>query len=122
MSMLPEHLLAKSYQEGKISEMWSLSAKPAEMAGMGPFRLKEYVPGQQLVLERNPYYWKMDNKKHRLPYLDELVFLFVPSEDAQVLRFEGGETDMLSRISAENYAVLEKDQQAKAFQLTDLGP
>jgi len=49
------------------------------------------------------------------------VFLFVPSEDAQVLRFEGGETDMVSRISADNYAVLEKDQQAKGFQLNDVG-
>src|SRR5437868_436303 len=85
-------------------------------------RRKEYVPGQQLVLERNPYFWKEDRKKRRLPYLDELVFLFVPSEDAQVLRFEGGETDMLSRISADNYAVLEKDQQEKTFQLEDLGP
>jgi peptide/nickel transport system substrate-binding protein len=122
IAILPEHLLGKPYQDGKISEMWSLNSKPAEMAGMGPFRLKEYVPGQQLVLERNPYYWKVDKKKRRLPYLDELVFLFVPSEDAQVLRFEGGETDMLSRISAENYAVLEKDQAAKAFQLNDLGP
>jgi peptide/nickel transport system substrate-binding protein len=80
------------------------------------------VPGQQLVLERNPYFWKADQKKRRLPYLDELVFLFVPSEDAQVLRFQAGETDMLNRISAENYAVLEKDQQAKGFQLNDLGP
>jgi peptide/nickel transport system substrate-binding protein len=122
IAILPEHLLAKPYQEGKISEVWSINAKPAEMAGMGPFRLKEYVPGQQLVLERNPYFWKEDRKKRRLPYLDELVFLFVPSEDAQVLRFEGGETDMLSRISADNYAVLEKDQQEKAFQLEDLGP
>ena len=122
IAILPEHLLAKAYEEGKVSEMWSLNSKPAEIAGMGPFRLKEYVPGQQLVLERNPYFWKVDQKKRRLPYLDELVFLFVPSEDAQVLRFQGGETDLLSRMSAENYAVLEKDQEAKAFQLQDVGP
>ena len=122
IAILPEHLLGKAYQEGKVSEMWSLNSKATEIAGMGPFRLKEYVPGQQLVLERNPYFWKVDQKKHRLPYLDELVFLFVPSEDAQVLRFQAGETDLLSRLSAENYAVLEKDQEAKAFQLQDLGP
>jgi len=122
IAILPEHLLAKAYQDGKISEVWSVNSKPGEIAGMGPFRLKEYVPGQQLVLERNPYFWKVDQKKRRLPYLDELVFLFVPSEDAQVLRFQGGETDLLSRLSAENYAVLEKDQEAKAFQLQDLGP
>jgi len=122
IAILPQHLLAKAYQDGKISEMWSLNSAPREIAGMGPFRLKEYVPGQQLVLERNPYFWKADQRKQRLPYLDELVFLFVPSEDAQVLRFQAGETDMLSRMSAENYAVLEKDQQVKGLQLNDLGP
>jgi peptide/nickel transport system substrate-binding protein len=122
IAILPEHLLGSAYREGKISEMWSVNSTPNEVAGMGPFRLKEYVPGQRLVLERNPYYWKMDHRKRRLPYLDELVFLFVPSEDAQVLRFEGGETDMVSRISADNYAVLEKDQQAKGFRLSDVGP
>jgi len=122
IAILPQHLLAKAYQGGKVSEMWSLNSSPGDIAGMGPFRLKEYIPGQQLVLERNPYFWKVDQKKRRLPYLDQLVFLFVPSEDAQVLRFQGGETDLLSRMSAENYAVLEKDQQAKAFQLQDVGP
>ncbi|MFL6301012.1 MAG: ABC transporter substrate-binding protein [Terriglobales bacterium] len=122
IAILPEHLLAKTFEDGRITEAWSLNSSPAEIAGMGPFRMKEYVPGQQLVLERNPYFWKVDQKKRRLPYLDELVFLFVPSEDAQVLRFQGGETDLLSRLSAENYAVLEKDQDAKAFQLQDLGP
>jgi peptide/nickel transport system substrate-binding protein len=89
---------------------------------MGPFRLKEYVPGQRLILERNPYYWKADRNHQRLPYLDELVFIFVPSEDAQVLRFEAGDTAMISRFSADNYAVLQKDAARGGFQLYDLGP
>jgi len=40
--------------------------------------LEEYVAGEKLVLERNPYYWKKDAKGNRLPYLDELVFLLCP--------------------------------------------
>src|SRR5258708_11060438 len=89
---------------------------------MGPFRLKEYVPGQKLVMERNRYYWKADRNHQRLPYLDELVFLFVPSEDAQVLRYEGGETDLLQRLSADNYSALQKDAASRNFHLFDLGP
>ncbi len=27
---------------------------------MGPFRVRSYVPGERLVLERNPHYWKAD--------------------------------------------------------------
>lgn len=95
---------------------------PAEFAGLGPFRLKEYVPGQHIVLERNPYYWKVDGKGNQLPYLNEIVFLFVPSEDAQVVRFQGGDTDILSSISAPNFAALARQQTAKGYHLQDLGP
>jgi peptide/nickel transport system substrate-binding protein len=89
---------------------------------MGPFRLKEYVPGQKIVLERNPYYWKADRNKNRLPYLDEMVFLFVGNEDAQVIRFQAGETDIISRLSAENYLLLSKEPGSRGIALFDLGP
>ncbi len=100
LAILPSHLLERTYQEGKLGEAWGLSTAPTLIAGLGPFRLKEYVPGQRLVLERNPYYWKLDRKGGRLPYLDEITFLFVASEDAQAMRFENGETDMVSRLSS----------------------
>jgi peptide/nickel transport system substrate-binding protein len=122
LAMLPKHLLAAPYKGGRFAEMWSLNTPPSEIAGLGPFRLKQYIAGQKLVLERNPYYWKADRENHRLPYLDELVFLFVGSEDQQVMRFEAGETDLISRLSAENYALLTKDQSRQGWQLADLGP
>jgi peptide/nickel transport system substrate-binding protein len=122
LAMLPRHLLEKSYKEGKFAQTWSLNTPPAEMAGLGPFRVKQYHAGQRIVLERNPYYWKADRANHRLPYLDELAFQFVGSEDQQVMRFEAGETDMISRLSAENYTLLSKDQSHGSWQLADLGP
>src|SRR5579863_10533414 len=122
LAMMPRHLLQKSYQEGKFAQAWTLNVPPAEIAGLGPFSLKEYVPGQKIVLERNPYFWKADRNKNRLPYLDELVFLFVGNEDAQVLRFQAGDTDIISRLSAENYVLLSKEASKRGFELFDLGP
>ena len=120
LSILPKHLLEKPYQEGKLAQSGTLAAAANEWAGLGPFRLKEYIAGQRLVLERNPYYWKTDAKGNRLPYLDELVFLFVPNADAQVLKFQSGETDMISQVGAENYSVLSRQQ--KGYTMTDAGP
>jgi peptide/nickel transport system substrate-binding protein len=120
LAILPRHLLEKTYGEGKLGQIWTLSTPAKEWAGLGPFRLKEYVPGQRLVLERNPFYWKSDTKGNRLPYLDELVFLFVPSADAQVLRFQSGETDVISRLGAENFSVLSRQQ--GGYTMTDAGP
>lgn len=118
--ILPRHLLEKPYEEGKLGQLWTLSTPASEWAGLGPFRLKEYVAGQKLVLERNPYYWKTDSKGNRLPYLDELDFLFVPSADAQVLRFQSGETDIITRLGAENFSVLSRQQ--RGYTMADAGP
>src|ERR1700735_3061005 len=122
VAILPRHLLESTYRSGGFSQTWSLSMPPNQFAGLGPFRLKEYIPGQRVVLERNPYYWKADRTGNQLPYLNEVVFLFVASEDAQVIRFESGDTDVLSRFSAENFAVLQKMQSGKGYHLDDLGP
>jgi len=120
MAILPRHLLEKPFQEGKLGQLGSLSGAASQWAGLGPFRLKEYVAGQRLVLERNPYYWKSDAKGNRLPYLDELVFLFVPNADAQVLKFQSGETDLISQLGAENFSVLSR--QRNGYTVTDAGP
>jgi len=120
--ILPRHLLEHAYHDGKISQVWAMSTDPSEIAGLGPFRLKRYVSGQQIVLERNPFYWKTDRLGNRLPYLDEIVFLIVSTEDAEAIRFRAGDIDVISRLGADNYATLEKDQRAGGYQLYDLGP
>lgn len=122
LSMLPKHLLEKPYQDGRFAQAWTLNTPSSEIAGMGPFRVKQYVAGQRIVLERNPYYWKADRGDHRLPYVDEIVFLFVGGEDQQVIRFEAGDTELISRLSAENYALLSRDAAQEGWQLSDLGP
>jgi peptide/nickel transport system substrate-binding protein len=122
LSIMPRHLLEKAYHEDRFAQVWNIGTLPVEMAGLGPFRLKQYVPGQRIVLERNPYFWKIDQSKNRLPYLDEIVFLFAGNEDAQVIRFQAGDTDIMSRINAENYALLSRDAQNRGYELFDLGP
>ncbi|HUK31678.1 MAG TPA: ABC transporter substrate-binding protein, partial [Candidatus Acidoferrum sp.] len=121
-AILPRHLLEGPYRAGKLAEAWSPTSPPTEIAGAGPFRLKEYVPGQRLVLERNPFYWKQDQKGTQLPYLSELVVLFIPNEDAQVLRFQSGDIDMISRVSALNFSMLQGKASASPYNLEDAGP
>ncbi len=118
--ILPRHLLEGLLDREKLNEAWGLRSAPSEIAGLGPFRLKEYAAGQRLVLERNPYYWKKDAAGTQLPYLAELRFVFAGTEDGQVLRFQSGESDLISRFSARNYSVLLRDAPKRGYRLARL--
>jgi peptide/nickel transport system substrate-binding protein len=120
--MLPKHLLEKAYADGVLGSSWGLNTAPEQIAGMGPFRLKRYEPGQGITLERNPYYWKADQRKQRLPYLDAIRFTFAGSEDGQVARFLSHEADIINRIGSKSFNMLLRSEQARGARLEDLGP
>ena len=63
--------------------------------GTGPFRFESYRRDDQVVLLRNPAYFKPG-----LPRLDKLVFRILPNASTQVNALLAGEVDMLQRVSA----------------------
>ena len=79
-------------------------------------------PGEKTVLGRNPYWYEVDQEKKRLPYLDEVVFLSVPDQDAADLKFRAGELHGLERVKPENYQWYADNQQKGNFTLYDIGP
>src|SRR5579883_2787132 len=113
VAMLPKHLLETAWRQGTLAQAWTLATPPQEMAGLGPFRLKSYAPGERVLLERNPYYWKKS-----LPNLDGIEFRFLPDEDVQLARFVAGNVDILNRLNPKSIQFL----QAKGASLVDLGP
>ena len=58
--------------------------------GTGAFRVKEWVLGQRLVLERNPSYFLRGR-----PYLDQIVFQVGVEPNVAFLRLQRGEVDIL---------------------------
>ncbi len=118
--ILPRHLLEAPFRAGTLDKAWGIDSAAGAMAGLGPFRLRERRPGERLVLERNPFYWKKDAAGAALPYLDELVFLPVP--EATVVRFQAGEIDVLDRLSADSFNLLSRDAARRGYRMTDAGP
>jgi len=91
--VLPKHKLEQAVIDGTFSKAWGINEarlRPEEIVGTGPFRLKSYTVGQNIVLERNPYYWKVDPEGWQLPYLDELLLRIVPDDNQRLLRFASG--------------------------------
>jgi len=72
----------------------------ARCVGTGPFRLKEYRPGEYVLLERNRDYFVKGR-----PYLDGLKFMIIDDRSTQVAAVQAGQLDVSpagwSRVNAE---------------------
>jgi peptide/nickel transport system substrate-binding protein len=62
--------------------------------GTGPFVFKEWVKGSHVRLERNPNYWGRGAGGEPQPYLDGVVFKFIPDAAARTVALEAGELDV----------------------------
>lgn len=62
--------------------------------GTGPFMLTEYVPGDRVVLEAYPDYWKTDENDIQLPYLDKLTVKPIADSGQRVAALEAGDIDI----------------------------
>ena len=93
LAILPRHKLEGGLSAGTLAKAWDLSTPPSEIVGLGPFVLKSYQPGQRLVFERNPYYWRTDAQGNRLPVLDRFTIEIVPDQNAEVVALETGQID-----------------------------
>jgi peptide/nickel transport system substrate-binding protein len=57
----------------------------------------ELGEGAQLRAERNPYYWKVDDRGRQLPYIDTVAFDVMTNLEAILLKATNGEFDFLTR-------------------------
>ncbi|MEW6302561.1 MAG: ABC transporter substrate-binding protein [Verrucomicrobiota bacterium] len=118
--ILPKHILSKVPAKS-FEATYGINTPPAELVGCGPFLLKEFKPGQLMLLERNPRYWVVDKKGQRLPYFDNIIFTIVPDMNAMSLRFRKGESDVFEYVRPDEYVTYKEESDQGKYQLLDLG-
>jgi peptide/nickel transport system substrate-binding protein len=120
--IMPKHVLEPAYRAGRFASAYNTSTPPESLVTSGAWTLKQYVPGEKTVLTRNPYFYRVDPAGHRLPYLDELVFLIVPDQNTAALKFQAGEVDGIDNVKPEDYKAYAENQKKLDYTLYDLGP
>jgi len=122
LRIMPKHKLEAAFRAGDFASEYAVNLPPDSIVVSGPFRVKEFAPGEKVVLTGNPYWYGYDEKGQRLPYLNEIVFLTVPDQNTAALKFQAGELDGLDNVKPEDYAAYERDQEKGNYTLYELGP
>ena len=99
---LPQHIWA---DDAKTDE-----EKSALAVGSGPYKLKEYIPGEKIVVERFDDYYREPGS------LDTIEFKIIPDLNSRELSFQNGDINFL-RITDEQ--TLKKYKDSKDYRIFD---
>jgi peptide/nickel transport system substrate-binding protein len=122
LPMFPKHKLEGALVSGAFAKAWMADTPPSELVSIGPFSLTEYVPAQRLVFDRNPHFWRKDERGVQLPYLDRLTIELVPDQDAEVVRLQSGQTDFMQQaLRAPDLATLRPLELDGRLRVEELG-
>lgn len=86
----PEHIWDR-YSPAELLEAEESHHLPI---GDGAFRVEEWVSGEYIRLVRNEYYYRRDEG---LPYLDSVIFKFIPDTEQLLARLLSGECDIATQ-------------------------
>ena len=86
-------------------------------SGTGPYILKQWVPGEQVILEKNPHYFKKG-----LPYLDTLEFQVMKEPYGAAAWLRSGEVDFMARVPIQQVFVLENSPNIQVVTGPEMAP
>lgn len=87
------------YQDKSDLQSWTNPEKPILDAWVV---VTPYGAGTQVILERNPYYWKVDTAGNQLPYIDKVVISVIAKVELGVMKAISGEIDVQASPVGDN--------------------
>ncbi len=97
----------------------NLSHQNPERPTLWPWRVVRYEKGgYRVVLERNPYYYVVDDLGRQLPYIDRVKSVLIPEPQVRVLKILAGEVDCQYRgMALEDLALYLKGQKRGGYRV-----
>jgi peptide/nickel transport system substrate-binding protein len=104
--IMPEKLLMAAPGNDLAEKSKNFADHPI---GSGPFVLTAWSRNTEMVLSRNPYYWKLGADGKPLPYLDKVRFVIIPDDATRILKLKAGEIDATEFVPFSRVAELKAD-------------
>ncbi|MGG6292845.1 ABC transporter substrate-binding protein [Leptolyngbya sp. AN02str] len=127
IEILPKHALATYvYSTGEDGNprflgAWGTETPPQEIIGNGPYRLRSYQPGERIILDRNPHYWRKGPQNEAQPYIERIVIQIVESPDTALAQFRSGGLDTIG-IQPNYFTLVKREEERGNFSIYDGGP
>ena len=80
-----------------------------QAVGTGPFRLVKWESGTGLTVKRFEDYWEKGADGKPLPYVDEVVYRFIPQDSVRMVEMRTGNADFSDFIPAKDVPALRND-------------
>jgi peptide/nickel transport system substrate-binding protein len=126
MNILPAHTLRPTITQkdskGKpvFLSTWGIDTPPSKLVSSGLFKLAAYVPGERLVFDRNPYYWRKDSQDKQQPYIERVVWQIVESQDTALIQFRSGGLDSYP-VTPDFFSLLKKEEKKGKYTIYNGG-
>jgi peptide/nickel transport system substrate-binding protein len=85
--------------------------------GSGPFKFKQWVTDDRLILERNPDYHEIGADSKPLPYLDGVVWRYIPDPMVALVDMRAGSLHVLEWVSAKDVASIKADANLATYDM-----
>ena len=92
--------------EGKANTTSTTASCSLKGIGTGPFMIQSYNPNE-LVVVRNPNYWRKDAAGTQLPYLNSVTFVVVKEASQRAAALRRGNLDAASFTTGESTFILD---------------
>lgn len=96
---------ALAAQVGVIADPdWLESGETRNPIGTGPFKFDHWDIDKELLVTKNPSYWRKDAKGRQLPFLDEIKFRPITDEIARAASLRDGSIHVMQTTNADQLA------------------
>lgn len=119
----PEYTSGANYEDFRQRTTRAKMLMTPGVPRLSAWVAKQWIRGQRIVYERNPYYWKVDSAGNQLPYADEIVFSVISDTQVVLLKFINGEIDLFGRYSSvDMFHTLKLEEKKGKFKIIISGP
>ncbi len=124
--ILPKHVLHESvtskdaYGNPKFASTWGTDTNPEKIIVNGAYRIAKYMPSERIILERNPYYWRKDERGNPQPYIDRIIWQIIESTETASIQFRSGGLDLTDgwgRMPTEDFSLLKREEKRGKFKI-----